>query len=99
MSTFLPKHNDRFKVEPAKSWDLHRPTTGLDLDAIFSVQSTRKVSNDNVVRFGNVHYQLLVPDDGPNLRAKTVIVEQRLNGTIKFRYAGKYYNYAITHRK
>jgi transposase len=95
LETFLPKHNERFMVEPAHAWNLHRPGKGFDLDAIFSVQVIRKVSNDNVVRFDNVHYQLLVDKDDTNLRGKWITVEQRLNGNIKFRYAGKYYNYRI----
>jgi transposase InsO family protein len=95
LNTYMPKHDKRFMVKPRHEWNLHRPKAGFDLDAIFSVQDTRKVTNDHVVRFHNKFYQLLVDKDGPNLRAKNVIVEQRLNGNIKIRYAGKYYDYAI----
>jgi hypothetical protein len=67
LETFLPKHNERFMVEPANAWNLHRPGKGIDLDAIFGFQVIGKASNDNVVRFDNVHYQLLVGKDDTNL--------------------------------
>jgi hypothetical protein len=96
---FLPGHNKRFMVVPAQGFNVHRPKAGFDLDAILSIQHTRTVSNDHVVRFENTHYQLLVSDSGPNLRRKVVTVEKRINGTIKIRYGGKYYNYAIIKSK
>jgi transposase InsO family protein len=92
---FLDKHNKRFMVKPKYSFNLNRPLTGFDLDAILSVQETRVVGKDHVVNFSTKKYQLLVDDNGPNLAGKTVTVEERLNGNLKFRYAGKYYNYGI----
>lgn len=95
LKSFLPEHNKRFMVNPKQPWNLHRPSTGFDLDSIFSIQETRKVSNDNVVRFDNKFYQLLVGSEGPSLRGKDALIEVRLNGNIKIRYGGKYYNYHI----
>ncbi|MDR0621769.1 MAG: hypothetical protein LBJ61_07825 [Deltaproteobacteria bacterium] len=95
LETFLPKHIERFMVEPVHAWNLHSPGKGFDLDAIFSVKVIRKASNDNVVRFDNVHYQLLVDKNDTNLRRKWITVEKRLNGNIKFRYVCKHHNYMI----
>ena len=86
-------------VKPAQTWDLHRSAEGFDLDAIYSVQETRIVSSDNVARHENIHYQILVEKDGPNLRGKTVTIETRLNGSIKIRYGEKYYNYMVKNAK
>ena len=99
LQEFLVKHNAKFMKTPAYSFDLHRPKAGFDLDAILSVQESRKVSPDNVVRYDNKFYQLLIGDNGMTLRGKTVIVERRTNGTVKIRCAGKYYNYAILNAK
>jgi transposase len=95
LESFLEKHNNRFMVKPAYDWNLHRSPEGFDLDAIFSIQETRIVGPDNVVRYDTINYQLLIEKDGPNLRGKKITVELRLNGSIKFRFGGKYYSYRI----
>lgn len=59
---FLPKFNEKFKVE-AKWWktDLHiklRKEEIEHLEQIFSIQSTRKLKNDFTIEFKNRIYQL-----------------------------------------
>jgi hypothetical protein len=90
LAELLPGHNRRCGKKPSRDEDGHRPLgPGHDLGAILSVQSERTVSNDYVVRFGNRHYQLL-PPALPGLRGGKVIVEERLDGSIKIRFGGKY---------
>jgi transposase len=90
LARLLPAHNRRFAKEAKDSSDAHRSLgLGHDLDAILSIQSERTVSNDYVVRFANRFYQLL-PPALPGLRGGKVIVEERLDGTLKIRFGEKY---------
>lgn len=90
LEAILPGHNRRCGKKPARGEDAHRPLgPGHDLGAILSIQSERVVSNDYVVRFDNRHYQLL-PPALPGLRGGKVIVEERLDGSRKIRFGGKY---------
>jgi transposase len=90
LARLLPAHNRRFAGEAKDSADAHRPLgPGHDLGAILSIQSRRTVSNDYVVRFANRFYQLL-PPALPGLRGGKVIVEERLDGSMKIRFEGRY---------
>jgi hypothetical protein len=50
------------------------------------------VSNDYVVRFDNRLFQLL-PPALPGLRGGKVVIEERLDGSMKIRFGGKYPQY------
>ena len=65
---------------------------GHDLEAILSIQAVRVVANDYTVRFANRFYQLL-PPAWPGLRQGEVVIEERLDGSMKIRYEGKYLKY------
>lgn len=86
----LAEYNRRFAVEPASSNDAHRRLgRGHALASILSVQSERRVSNDYVVRLANRFYQLHKPAL-PGLRGGTVVLEERLDGTLAMRFRGRY---------
>lgn len=89
---YVPKHNLRYAVEPAKPVDVHRPLlTSQDLDAILSIQKDRQVHNDSVVRIDN---RFLLLDEGHGLRPGTkVVVQQRLDGTLRIERQGRYFQF------
>ena len=86
---YIPKHNRRYAVEPAGSVDVHKPLLPEhDLDAILSIQKDRQVHNDSLVRFDSRFFLLA---HGHGLRPKTkVVVEQRLDGTLRIAHKGRY---------
>lgn len=89
----LPSHNRRFARAAKDSTDAHRDLgPAHDLGAILSIQSQRVVSNDYVVRFDNRFFQLQ-PPALPGLRGGKVMVEERLDGTLKIRFGEKYPRY------
>jgi len=95
LERLLPVHNRRFCKPAQRKEDAHRPLgTGHDLEAILSIQETRVVSNDYVVRFGNRHYQLRKPAY-PGLRKGRVVVEQRLDGSLRIRFKDRYLGYEL----
>ncbi|MCX6072030.1 MAG: ISNCY family transposase [Chloroflexi bacterium] len=91
--TYLPLVNERFTVEPACSVAAHRSADGFDLDAIFSVQESRTVANDYTIRFRNTRYQITQRPLPAGLRRATVVVQQRLDATLRLRYRGRYLSF------
>ena len=90
---FIPFWNQRFAVKPTSNADLHRPLKGFDLKAILSVQEPRTVNNDYTLRYQNRVYQIEPKSIGGGLRKAKVLVEKRLNGTLKLRFRGRYLHY------
>lgn len=83
--TYLPDHNQRFKVRPRSEGDAHRPLTDelrKRLLSIFSVQSERTVNNDFTIRFKNTWLQLSVTQETTVFKGDTVTLEERLDGTL-----------------
>jgi hypothetical protein len=87
---YLPMLDARFTVPPASSVDAHRPAKGYDLAAILSVQTVRTVANDYTVRHGGRRYQIARASIGGGLRRSKVIVEERLDGSMRLRFQGRY---------
>jgi hypothetical protein len=90
----MSEFNRKFKVKPASESNGHRPLgPGHDLAAILSVQDVRMVGNDYTIRLENEFYQLL-PPAWPGERGGKVIVEHRLDGSMKVRFKERYLEFA-----
>jgi len=80
---FLPLWSQRFRREPANPVDAHRPLgKTLELASILSHVEARRVANDYTVSWEGQMYQIPPEAVQPGLRAATVRVEQRLDGTV-----------------
>ena len=97
--TYLPQINERFAKAPANALDAHRPLAGEDLEALFSIQETRRVMNDYTVQIDGVAWQIKRGEIQGGLSATSVIVERRLDGTMHLRQGHRYlaYHRAKTH--
>ncbi len=85
LKTYLPKHNRQFKKEAASEADLHRPAPhSRELDRILCIKEERTVKNDFTVAHNGTLYQI-----DEVIRAKKVIVEERLDGTLHITYKGR----------
>ncbi|MDP2929889.1 MAG: ISNCY family transposase [Candidatus Omnitrophota bacterium] len=79
---YLPVFAKRFGVPPAKEGDLHRPLPkGIDLTRILCVKTERSLNNDFTVAHEKKLYQIL-----DNVRAKKVMVEEHIDGSMIIRY-------------
>ncbi len=90
---YIPWRNRRFSVRPACSVDAHRPLQGYDLKAILSIQETRTVTNDYTIRYHGQVLQIERRSIRAGLRRAKVMVEQRLDGSVKLRWQGRYLRY------
>ena len=94
---YLPSHNARFAVEPANPTDAHRPLLAThDLDVILSVQTVRTIGHDFTIRLQNRFFQL-GPEQPVRVRPKdTVLIEQRLDGSVHLRCKNRYLAFRLT---
>ena len=86
---FLPKYAKRFYVKAVYSDDLHRPIPkGLDLDKILCTRDEHPLRNDFTVVHDKKLYQV---ED--NTRAKKVVVEERVDGSMAITYKDKAFKF------
>ncbi|HMO77808.1 MAG TPA: ISNCY family transposase [Candidatus Paceibacterota bacterium] len=86
--TYLPKHNEQFARPPKVRGDAHRPLTKEQRDrlpAIFAKHYNRLVRNDFTVQWQNQWFQLSEIQKITVFRKDTILIEERLDGTIHLR--------------
>lgn len=88
---YIPFWNERFAVEAADPSDLHRPLPkDVNLKQLFSRTEKRSVANDFTIRYKNVRYQI-TEEEADGIRPKDrIILEHRLDGTLRFRHGDRY---------
>lgn len=85
LKTYLPKYNRRFAKPAASEADLHRPALhSRELDRILCIKEERTVKNDFTIAYNGTLYQI-----EQVTRAKMVMVEERLDGTLHITYNGQ----------
>ena len=94
-AVYLPRVNAKFAVRAASAVDAHREVAGLDLAAILSVQEPRRVGNDYTVQVDGVAWQIERGEITGGLRQSRVIVERRLDGSMRLRWADRYLRYHL----
>ena len=82
LKEYLPVYNKRFSVPAAKGADLHRALSkDTDLNRILCIKTERVLRNDFTVAHKKKLYQVL-----DNVRAKKVVVEELIDGSMIIRY-------------
>lgn len=90
---FIPWFNQKCTVKAGNLNDAHRALDkNHDLAVILSTQEKRRVGNDYTIRLDNRFIQLL-PPAFPGQRKGEVIVEKRLDGSMKIRFKEHYLEY------
>ena len=85
LARYLPKHNKKFAVKPAKQCDLHREIPqGTKLDRILCRKTQRVLRNDLTVKYNNKLYQIK-----DKLNARKIVIEEKINGTKIMTYKNK----------
>jgi hypothetical protein len=89
LEAWLPIYNRRFAIQPAQAADLHRPKpAGGDLNRILCLKTTRCLRRDWTVAHHGQLYQVRT-----NVRATHVMVEERVDGTMRITHLGQPLNY------
>jgi len=88
-TVFVPDFNRRFTVEPAQPENAFTKLVGVDLELLLSVQTDRKVDNNNIVHFNNLSLQLSPTDQRPHYVRCPVVVHELLDDNLAVSYQGK----------
>jgi transposase len=80
--SYLPVYNRRFSVPPKKQENLHRPVN-VELDTILCIKTERTLKNDHTIKYNGKLYQIK-----DQIRAKNVMVEELIDGSMKIRHKG-----------
>lgn len=90
LKRYLPIYNRRFAVRPAQAADLHRPRPARgELDRILCIKTKRVLRRDWTVAHNGYLYQVQT-----NVRATQVVIEERVDGTLRITHQGHVLAYA-----
>jgi hypothetical protein len=92
-SKFITHWRDKYTRPPLSETDLHRSVEGFDLEAILSVQVPRVITNDYTFQYGGWRYQIESLDCNTKLRRKQLVIEKRLDGSMKANFEGNYVHF------
>lgn len=93
---FIPWYNGRYAVVPKSAIDCHRGldiSTGMKLKSIFAKHYVRGINNDFTIRYQSDYYQLKEIQPTTVFKRDKVLIEERLDHTIKIKYKNHYLNY------
>ena len=95
---FIPKFNKQFGVVPAKEGNVHKQLLVSEKENIlsfFSIQKTRVVSNDFCIQYENQWIQLDKVQTTTVCRKDTIVIENRIDGTLHLKLREKYLNFKL----
>jgi hypothetical protein len=91
LKSYLPIYNRRFAVPPAQAADLHRPRLARgELARILCIKTKRVLRRDWTVAHNGHLYQVQT-----NVRATQVVIEERVDGTLRITHQGHGLAYAL----
>ncbi|MDH4087353.1 MAG: ISNCY family transposase [Nitrospira sp.] len=91
LDDYLSRYNRRFTVPPAQPTDLHRPCPARSgLDRILCIKTSRVLRRDWTVAHNGHLYQVQT-----NVRARQVVMEDRLDGTLCLTHRGRVLDYHL----
>ncbi len=95
---FVPFFNSRFAVVPKSNNNCHRHldiSTTAKLNGIFSKHYVRGINNDFTIQYNTKWYQLKEIQPTTVFKTEKVIIEERLDDTIKIKYKDHYLNFFL----
>lgn len=90
---FIPFWNQRFAVPSAEPVDAHRPLPkSVELLRLFAETEQRVIRSDFTFRYKNQHYQIEEAECDGAMPKSRIVIERRLDGSIRFRWREGYLN-------
>lgn len=90
---YMPRHNTKFAVKPAREGSAYRSAKGIDLNNILCIKTERYVQNDFVVRYNTRQFQLRKHQQAVVQPKEYIMVHEHLDGTITLWTRGIQLNY------
>jgi transposase len=95
-NTFIPWFNSKYAVVPKSDNNCHRKidiSTAKRLKSIFAKHYIRGINNDFTVQYKTKYYQLKEIQPLTVFKKDKVLVEERLDNSIRIKYKNHYLNY------
>lgn len=95
---FIPWYNSRYAVIPKSANNCHRAldtATHMKLKSIFAKQYIRGINNDFTIQYKSQWYQLKEIQPTTVFKTDKVLIEERLDTTIKIKYKDHYLNFFV----
>jgi hypothetical protein len=90
LPSFLKKFNQKFAKAPEDPVNAHRPLLpSHNLDKIFCIKETRRLSKNLTLQYDNVIYQVIADRREYTLRKAEVMVLKTRDGTVSIEHRGK----------
>lgn len=97
---YIPKHNNKFAVAPARPANAHRALLPAHkLDAILCVKLNRTLANDYTLRYKNKFLQLEAQQEVRIRPGRVVTVEERLDGSLRLKFRGAYLRHKAVEKR
>ena len=99
---FIPFFNSRFAVIPKSENNCHRAldiSTTTKLCGIFAKHYVRGINNDFTIQYKTKWYQLKEIQPTTIFKTEKVMIEERLDNTIKIKYKDHYLNFFLLPNK
>jgi len=95
LAEYMKKHNDKFARQATSEADAHRPVLHNEdeLDLIFSIHTTRKLSKNLTTQYDNTLYQIKIKGIGYAMRGANVTMCEDFKGNVTMLYKGRALNY------
>ncbi len=95
LTEYMKKHNAKFARQPVSDADAHRPVlhSAEELDLIFSIHTTRKLSKNLTAQYHNTLYQIKIKGIGYAMRGAKVMMCEDFKGNVTILYKGRVLNY------
>jgi len=89
LPAFLESFNQKFAKSPSDPVDAHKPLSKThNLDRIFCLKETRKLSKNLTLQYKNTIYQIITDRPAYALSNKSVTVLEALDGNVSVEYKG-----------
>lgn len=99
---FIPWFNNRYAVIPKSPTNCHRTldiSTAIKLKSIFAKHYVRGINNDFTIQYKTKYYQLKEIQPTTVFKTDKVLIEERLDNTIKIKYKDHYLNFFLLPKK
>lgn len=96
LETFRQDYNQRFAVVAKSQKDAHRPVlhSGEELEIIFSIHTTRKLSKNLTIQYKNTLYQVGTQKRPRRMSHANITVCEGFDGTVFLLYQGRQLEYS-----
>lgn len=97
---YIPKHNIKFAVPPARQANAHRALLpSQKLDGILCAKLDRTLANDYTLRYRNKFLQVEAQQEVRIKPGSVVTVEERLDGSLHLKFKGAYLRHKAVEKR